>query len=82
MHATATKIRNTNWTHAEVRKAAMQEATNLDDYANSLENYQKSAKAQAPAGGALPGHTTPDQAASDMESAMNDFDPLDPSTWG
>lgn len=71
MHATATKIRNTNWTHSEVRAAAKQEANNLDDYANSLENYQKSSKANAPAGPALP-HTPPDQAASDIEAAMNE----------
>ncbi len=40
IHAAANKIRNYNWTHPEVRASAMQEATNLDDYANSLENYQ------------------------------------------
>lgn len=42
IHAAANKIRQYPWTHPEVRAAAMQEATNLDDYANSLENYQKS----------------------------------------
>lgn len=50
MHAAANKIRNYPWTHPEVRAAAKQEATNLDDYANSLEDYQKAqAKSVAPA---------------------------------